>query len=62
MKTIKKSFGAGYIVFMFIILLIPFYLIGKLIMYITNYCGLKEKEPENLNNIRQKLFYFNNKC
>ena len=51
----KKSFGAGYIVFMFIILLIPFYLIGKLIMYITNYCGLKEKEPENLNNIRQKL-------
>ena len=51
----KKSFGTVYIIFMFIILLIPFYLIGKLIMYITNYCCLKEKESETLNNIKQRI-------
>jgi hypothetical protein len=47
----KKSFGAGYIVIMLLILLLPFYLLTKLIMYITNYCCLKKKESEHLNNI-----------
>ena len=37
----EGSFGAVYIVFMFIILLIPFYLLAKLIMHITNFCCLK---------------------
>ena len=51
----KNSFGAGYIVIMLIILFIPFYLLGKLIMYLTNYCCLKEKESENLDKIKQKM-------
>ena len=51
----KKYFGAGYIVIMLLILLIPFYLLAKFIMWITNYCCLKEKESENLNNIKQKI-------
>ena len=40
---------------MFIILLLPFYLLGKLIMYLTNYCCLKEKEAKTLNEIELKL-------
>ena len=51
----KKSFGAGYIVIMFIILLIPFYLFGKLIMYLTNYCCLKKQEAQSLNKIKELL-------
>ena len=51
----KNYFGVGYIVFMFLILLIPFYLLAKFIMWITKYCGLKEEESENLNDIKQKL-------
>ena len=51
----KKSFGAVYIVIMILILIIPFYLVAKLIMYITNYCCLKEKESGNLNHIKQKI-------
>jgi hypothetical protein len=51
----EKSFGTGFIVIMLLILLIPFYLIGKLIMYITNYCCLKEKESEKFNDIKQKI-------
>ena len=51
----EKSFGAVFIVIMLLILLIPFYLIGKLIMYITNYCCLKEKESEKFNDIKQKI-------
>mgnify|MGYP002623996162 CR=1 FL=1 len=51
----KKSFGAGYIVIMLFVLLIPIYLLAKLIMYLTNYCCLKKKESENLNNIKQRI-------
>ena len=51
----KKYFGAGYIIIMLLILLVPFYLFAKFIMWITNYCCLKEKESENLNNIKQKI-------
>jgi len=51
----KKSFGAGYIVIMILFLIIPFYLLAKLIMYLTNYCCLKKKESEKLNNIKQKI-------
>jgi hypothetical protein len=51
----KKSFGAGYIVIMLLILLLPFYLLAKLIMYITNYCCLKKKESEHLNNIIKRI-------
>ena len=40
---------------MLLILLIPFYLLAKFIMWATNFCCLKEKESENLNNIKQKI-------
>ena len=50
----KKSYGAGYIVIMILILVCPFFLLAKFIMYITKYCGLK-KESENLNDIKQKI-------
>ena len=51
----KKSFGVGYIIIMLIFLFIPIYYIAKLIMYLTNFCCLKKKESENLNNIRQRI-------
>ena len=40
---------------MLLILLIPFFLIGKLFMYLTNYCCLKKKESENLDTIKQRI-------
>ena len=51
----KKYFGAGYIIIMILILLIPFYLLAKFIMWITNFCFLKEKEAENLQDIKQNI-------
>ncbi len=51
----KKYFGAGYIIIMILILLIPFYLLAKLIMRKTNYFCLQEKESENFNDIKQKI-------
>ena len=51
----KKSFGAGYIVIMLLILFIPFFLLSKFIMWLTNDCFLKRKESENLDDIKQKL-------
>ena len=37
----KKSYGAGYIVIMILILVCPFFLLAKFILYIKKYCGLK---------------------
>ena len=51
----KNSFGAGYIIIMLLILLIPFFLLGKLFMYLTNYCFIKKKESENLDSIKQRI-------
>jgi len=51
----KKSFGVVYIVIMIIILIIPIYYLAKFIMYLTNYCCIKKKESENLNNVRQRI-------
>ena len=51
----KKSFGAGYIVIMLLFLLIPFYLLAKLIMYITNNCCLKKDESKNLDEIKRDI-------
>ena len=51
----KKSFGAAYIVIMILILIIPFYLLAKLINYLTNYCCLKKEESKNFDDIKDKL-------
>ena len=50
-KDNKKSYGAGYIVIMVLILILPFFLLAKLILYL---CSKKEKE-ENLKDIKQKM-------
>ena len=47
----KKSFGAVYIVVMFLILLLPFYLLAKLII---KCCSKKEVSP-NLEEVQQKI-------
>ena len=55
-KDNAKSFGSGYIIIMLLILLIPFYFLAKLIMHYTNYCYLKKKESENINDdIKQRI-------
>ena len=51
----KQSFGTIYITLMILILVIPFYLLGKLIMYITNYCCMKQNEAKKLNDINEKI-------
>ena len=50
----KQSFGIVYIIIMILILVIPFYYLGKFIMFITNYCCLNQKEENRLNNINRK--------
>ena len=51
----KSSFGVGYIIFMLLILILPFFLLAKLIMFWTNDCFLEKKESKNLNDIKQKM-------
>ena len=51
----KKCFDAGYIIIMLLILLLPFYLLAKFIMWLTNYCRLKEKEAEHLDIIKKQM-------
>ena len=50
----KKSLGGVYIVIMILILILPFYLLAKLISYLTNFCCLKEKE-KNIDEIKNKF-------
>ena len=40
---------------MILILIIPFYLLAKLINYLTNYCCLKKEESKNFDDIKDKL-------
>ena len=47
----KKSFGAIYIVIMILILILPFYLLAKLLVY----CFSKKEKEKNLNDIKQKI-------
>ena len=51
----KKSFGLYYIIVMIAILFFPFYLIGKLILYIINCCCLQKKEIQNLNDVKHRI-------
>ena len=51
----KKYYDVAYIIIMILILLLPFYLLAKLIMCITNYCCLKQKESERLDDINEKI-------
>ena len=51
----KQSFGIEYIIIMILILVIPFYLLAKLIMYLTNYCCMKQNEARRLIDINKKI-------
>ena len=53
----KQSFGVVYIIIMIIILITPFFLLSKLIMYLTNYCRLEEKET-NINLIKKNDYKY----
>ena len=51
----KESFGTGYIIFMILILIIPFCYLAKFILSITNYCRLDKKESQNYKDIENKI-------
>ena len=51
----KDSFGTAYIIFMILVLIIPFSYIAKLILIMTKYCCLKKKETKNYKDIENKI-------
>ena len=51
----EDSFGTGYIIFMILILIIPFFYLAKFILYITKYCCLKKEESQNYKDIENRI-------
>ena len=51
----KNSFGGMYIFVMVVILLFPFFLLGKFIFYIINCCCLHKEEIQNFNDVKQRI-------
>ena len=51
----KDSFGTAYIIFMILVLIIPFSYIAKLILIMSKYCCLKKKETKNYKDIENKI-------
>ena len=51
----KDSFGTIYIIFMILVLIIPFFYLAKLILILTKYCCLKRKESKNYKDIENKI-------
>ena len=47
----KDSFGVGYIIVMILFLILPFFLLAKLIIY----CYYKNEKTENLEKVKQKM-------
>ena len=52
----EDSFGTGYIIFMILILIIPFFYLAKLFLNLTKYCCLEKKEEsKNYKDIENKI-------